>query len=54
MKIAINDSKNNSITKEYEILKSLENPYIIKHFGENFFVDGFYCFLTEYCEVNIN
>ena len=37
--------------KEFKLLKSLNSPYLIQLFGENFKFDGFYCFVTELCEV---
>ena len=36
---------------EFNLLKSLENPYLLRHTGNDFYFDEFYCFLTEFCAV---
>ncbi len=40
--------------KEFKLLKSLNSPYLIQLIGENFNFYGFYCFVTELCEVENN
>ena len=46
------DSKTNSVCLEFKVLTKLESPYLIKLIQDDFLFNDFYCFLTEYCEVN--
>ena len=41
----------NDHEKEFELLKSLDSPYLIQLIGDNFNYDGFYCFVIELCKV---
>ena len=45
------DSKTNSISLEFKVLTKLNSPYLIKLIQDDFSFNGFYCFLTEFCEV---
>ena len=41
-----------NLESEYNILKQLDSPYLIKLFGEDFYAfNKYYCFSTEFCEV---
>ncbi len=51
-KLRINYSKTNH-EKEFQILKLLDSPYLIKLIGEDFQNNEFYCFVMELCEVKI-
>ena len=36
---------------EFKLLKLLDNPFLLRHIGDDFYFDDFYCFLTEFCQV---
>ncbi len=38
--------------KEFKLLKLLDSPYLIKLIDNDFYSNGFYCFVMELCEVN--
>ncbi len=50
-KFRINNSKNNH-EKEFQLLKLLDSPYLIKLISKDFKYDEFYCFVMELCQVN--
>ena len=44
--------QNTDHEKEFKLLKTLDSPFLIQLIGDSFNFDGFYCFVTELCEVN--
>ena len=55
LKLVVKLSSSNprkSPQNEYNLLKELDSPYLIRLIGEDFFAfNQYYCFLTEFCEV---
>ena len=51
--IDLNKEQKYKAKDEYELLKKLDSPFLIKLIGNDFEFDGFYCFLTEFYEVKI-
>jgi hypothetical protein len=47
----INDQANIDIRNELNIIKKLDNQFILKY-HDNFNVQGILCIITEYCKVN--
>ena len=47
----INDQPNIDIRNELNIIKKLDNQFVLKY-HDNFNVQGILCIITEYCKVN--
>ena len=47
----INDQANIDTRNELNIIKKLDNQFILKY-HYNFIVQGILCIITEYCKVN--
>lgn len=48
----IKTDKKDCIEKEFNVLKCLDNPFLIKLIGDDFYLHDYFCyFLTEFYEV---
>jgi hypothetical protein len=55
MKIIEEKILNEEESLEYQTLKKIYSEYLVKLVNDSFYsCDKYYCFVMEYCEVNIN